>query len=89
MLYIESTPTEIRGAVTGAQAYVMLSGQLTSLLLYTILIGFMKLGSFKLIFAFPGLMIAPIIILLKVKETKGIDLENTEKAIEPATGEVK
>jgi MFS family permease len=75
MLYIESTPTEIRGAVTGAQAYVMLSGQLTSLLIYTILIGFIKLGTFKLAFAIPGLIIAPIIVMLKVKETKGVDLE--------------
>jgi MFS family permease len=79
MLYIESTPTEIRGAVTGAQAYVMLSGQLTSLLLYTILIGFIKLGAFKLIFTIPGLIIAPIIIILKVKETKGTDLEAVGK----------
>lgn len=75
MLYIESTPTEIRGAVTGAQAYVMLAGQLSSLLLYTVLIGFMQLGAFKLLFAIPGLVIAPIIIMVKVKETKGTDLE--------------
>lgn len=81
MLYIESTPTEIRGAVTGVQAYVMVSGQLTSLLIYTILIGFIKLGTFKLIFTIPGLIIAPIIVMLKVKETKGVDLETVGQEV--------
>jgi MFS family permease len=89
MMYIESTPTEIRGAVTGAQAYVMLSGQLTSLLIYTVLIGFIKLGTFKLIFTFPGLIIAPIIIMLKVKETKGTDLEKVGKTKGQESGETK
>lgn len=87
MLYIESTPTEIRGAVTGAQAYVMLSGQLTSLLLYAILIGFLNLGTFKLIFAIPGLVIAPVIVMLKVKDTKGTDLEKVGKAAGDNKGE--
>jgi MFS family permease len=75
MMFAESAPTEMRGSVLGAQTFAMLPGQLFSLLLYTIMISFIGLGTFKIVFAIPGIVVASVALMCKVKDTKGVDME--------------
>jgi MFS family permease len=84
MMYAESTPTELRGSVMGVQAYIMLAGQIGGLLIYNVLLFFMGLGTVRIALAIPFLVVASIIISMKIKETKGVDMETVGKDTEEA-----
>jgi MFS family permease len=86
MIYAESTPTELRGSVMGVQAYIMLAGQISGLLIYNILLLFINLGTIRIVLASPCLIAAAVIIALKTKETKGVDLETIGKETENTEG---
>lgn len=78
MMYAESCPTKIRGSVMGVQAIMLGVGMAVSLVACTILLSFAQLENMLLIVGIPGLVIGTVILLAKVKETKGADLSKIE-----------
>lgn len=80
MMIAESAPTELRGSVVGVQGLAVLAGTLLSVVINAVLLGFTGLGTAKLIIGIPGVVVSALIILLKVRETKGADLEKAGRA---------
>jgi ABC-type sulfate transport system permease subunit len=39
------------------------------------MISFIGLGTFKIVFAIPGIVVASVALMCKVKDTKGVDME--------------
>lgn len=78
MMYAESCPTKIRGSVMGVQAIMLGVGMAVSLIACTVLLSFAQLGTVLLAVGVPGLVIGTVILIAKVKETKGADLSKIE-----------
>lgn len=82
----ESTPTKIRASVGGLITYTGGVGKIIGLLvgsLFTFIgagnIGFLQLGTF-----IPSILVSCVLLAIKVKETKGIDMDRVEEELEKA-----
>jgi MFS family permease len=82
MMIAESSPTELRGSMVGVQGLVVLIGMLVSVSVNAIMLGFTSLGNAKLLLGVPGIILSAIIILCKVRDTKGTDMEQAGKEID-------
>ena len=76
LMFAESAPTELRGSIMGCQTLILGLGTAASLLICTILLSFAKLGTIMFVVGVPGLAIGAILTVLKIRETKGTNLED-------------
>jgi sugar phosphate permease len=79
MMIAESSPTKLRGSIVGVQGLVVLVGMIVSLGVHVVLLNFTDLGNTKLLLGVPGVVASALIILLKVRDTKGTNLEEVGK----------
>jgi MFS family permease len=81
----ESTPTNIRASVNGLITYTGGVGKIVGLLvgiLFPIIGGSKNIGYFQLFVFVPVILLSIILLGFKVKETKGINLDNVEDELE-------
>lgn len=78
LMFAESCPTGLRGSVMGVQAIIMAAGMVFSMVLCTVLLSFFPIIYVCVIVAAPGLIAGSVLTMLKVKETKGADLDKIE-----------
>ncbi len=81
----ESTPTNIRASVNGLITYTGGVGKIIGLLLgilFPIIGGSKNVGYLQLFIFVPVVIITIILLGLKVKETKGINLDKVEESLE-------
>ena len=81
----ESTPTHIRASVNGLITYTGGVSKIIGLLvgiLFPFIGGSQNIGFFQLFIFVPIIILSVVLLGLKVKETKGIDLDNIEKVFE-------
>lgn len=76
MMFAESSPTELRGSIMGAQALILAIGTAISLLFCLILLSFTSLYYVMMIVGAPGLAMGAVLTILKLRETKGTNLED-------------
>jgi len=79
----ESTPTNIRASVNGLITYTGAVSKILGLLvgiLFPVIGGSANIGYFQLFIFVPIIVVSVVLLALKVKETKGIDLDNVENA---------
>lgn len=74
----ESAPTEIRSSVLGALALPQLVSTFSGTVIGMVLMGIFSISTTCLVMAVPCITISTVIIITKVRETKGVDL-NTIK----------
>ena len=76
----ESTPTHIRASVGGLITYTGGIGKIVGLLVgvFFKVIGADNIGFFQLAIFVPVILLSVILLAIKVKETKGIDMDNVE-----------
>lgn len=74
----EMVPTDIRASIIGAEGLLVYVGMAVGFAFVNIGMLFMPIWVACLIFSVPCILIAVILILFKVKETKGIDYEGIE-----------
>lgn len=79
MMVAESSPTELRGSMVGVQGLAVVIGTLLSVVVNAVLLSVVTLGTAKLIIGIPGVLIAAVVTTLKVRETKGTNLEDVGK----------
>ena len=75
----ESTPTNIRASVNGLITYTGGIGKIIALLvgiLFPTIGGSKNIGYFQLFVLVPIILITIILLMIKVKETKGVDLDS-------------
>lgn len=79
MVINESAPTNIRFSVTGAIGVISFLSILAGLLISSFCVGiFENVALFCALFSIPCVIIGTVIIALKVKETRGVDLNSIE-----------
>ena len=79
----ESTPTNIRASVGGLITYTGGIGKIVGLLigiLYST-ITYQRIGYFQAFVIVPVLIVSIVLLMIKVKETKGIDMDNVEEEL--------
>lgn len=75
----ESAPTNIRGSVTAAAGLLQVVVAIVAMVFAGILIAFVDLATFCVVYGVIVLGIATVALLIKVKETNGIDLSELDK----------
>lgn len=88
----ESTPTHIRASVNGLITYTGGVSKIIGLLvgiLFPVIGGSKNIGYFQLFVFVPVIIISIVLLAIKVKETKGIDLDNIEKAFEEENKQIE
>ena len=88
----ESTPTNIRASVNGLITYTGGISKIIGLLvgiLFPVIGGAANIGYFQLFVFVPVLAISVLLLALKVKETKGIDLDNIEAGLKDENPQVE
>lgn len=81
----ESTPTHIRASVNGLITYTGGVSKIIGLLvgiLFPVIGGSQNIGFFQLFVFVPVIIVSIVLLAIKVKETKGINLDNVEKELE-------
>ncbi len=71
----EMVPTKIRASIIGAFGLLVHMGMIVGLILNSVLPLFMPIWLSSLIIISPSVLISIILLILKVKETKGVDYE--------------
>ncbi len=74
----ESAPTSIRGSVTAASGLLQVVVAIVAMVFAGIMIGFVDLSMFCVVYGVLVLGIATTFLLLKVKETNGVDLDKND-----------
>jgi ABC-type transport system involved in cytochrome bd biosynthesis fused ATPase/permease subunit len=74
MMMAEKVPTERRSSLMGGLMLVVMSMTMLGSVYMIIVIRFISISTAILILAVPCIVSAMILLFLKVKETKGIDL---------------
>ena len=74
----EMVPTDIRASIIGAEGLLVYAGMAVGFAFVNIGILFMPIWLTCLIFAIPCVAISVILLLFKVKETKGVDYESIQ-----------
>lgn len=74
MMSGEKAPTRLRATVMGNLSFVLKLASVSGNIIVTQLLGTMSVGAACLSVAIPSTLIAGVIIVLNLKETKGIDL---------------
>ena len=74
----EMVPTDIRASIIGAEGLLVYIGMAVGFAFVNVGILFMPIWLTCVIFAVPCVVVAVILLLLKVKETKGIDYESIQ-----------
>ena len=72
----EKVPTEIRGSVVGALNLLKFGGIIVGMIILLTGMQFINVGIICGIIATPCLLLCASLVLTKVKDTKGVDLEN-------------
>lgn len=76
MLPGESTPTHLRASVLGTMSLILFAGTMVSTLIISIAMRFVtSLGLLCLVVCIPFLILSLLMVMFKVKETKGVDME--------------
>lgn len=76
MLPGESTPTNLRASVLGTMSLILFAGTLVSTLVISIAMRFVtSLGLLCLVVCIPFLVLSLLLVMFKVRETKGVDME--------------
>lgn len=81
----ESTPTNIRASVNGLITYTGGVGKIIGLvvgIIFPMIGGAEKIGYFQLFIIVPILLLSVVLLMLKVKETKDINLDDVESSLE-------
>lgn len=75
MLPGESTPTNLRASVLGTMSLILFAGSMTSTLVVSIAMRFVSsLGLLCLTVCIPFLVLSLLLVMFKVRETKGVDM---------------
>lgn len=74
LILLESAPTEIRSSVSGAQGIMIMVSVLLSTATIAVGVNFVPLITLCMIVALPALIVAMVLMIVLVKETKGADL---------------
>lgn len=76
MLPGESTPTHLRASVLGTMSLILFAGTMVSTLVISIAMRFVSsLGMLCLVVCIPFLVLSLLMVMFKVRETKGVDME--------------
>lgn len=78
LMFAESAPTELRGSIMGAQGIFLGLGMGFSIVLNIVLMPLVGIVNAMLILGVPGLAAGAALAMIKLKETKGADLEKIE-----------
>ena len=83
----ESTPTEIRSSVAGLITYTGAIGMIVGVVIGVVFpaIGSVNIGLFQLFTFIPIMVVSLVLFMLKVKETKDIDINDVQKGLEEAS----
>lgn len=76
----EKSPTEIRASISGVAGLLTMVVVMAGMIAFNIMIGSMPISTAALILAVPGITIGLIILMLKVKETNGVDLDTVGRS---------
>ncbi len=71
----EKSPTHIRASIGGAVGFLTLAAVMLGMILYNVMLGFTSVATAAMILSIPGVVIGIFIMMMKVKETKGVDLD--------------
>ena len=76
MLPGESTPTNLRASVLGTMSLILFAGTMVSTLIISIAMRFVaSLGMLCMVVCIPFLVLSLLMVMFKVRETKGVDME--------------
>ena len=78
VMMTEKVPTEIRASVVGAEGLLVIIGMAVGYIL--MVVGILKIPAWLmcLIVTVPSVSVAAVMLMTKVKETKGANLEEVE-----------
>jgi len=82
MMMAEKVPTERRSSLMGGLMLVVLSATMIGSIYMIIVIRFISISTGILIIAVPSIVTAMILLITKVKETKGVDLTTIGQIVE-------
>ena len=81
IMMTEKVPTDIRASVVGAEGLLLIIGLAVGYILTIIGMLFMEVWLTCLIVALPCVVISVIMMVLKVRETKGADMDKVGENI--------
>jgi hypothetical protein len=77
----EKVPTDIRASVVGAEGLLTIIGLAVGYILTVVGILFIPVWLTCLLVAIPCVVISVVMLIMKVRETKGVNLDKVEEAV--------
>lgn len=80
IMMTEKVPTEIRASVVGGEGLLVTAGMALGYILMVVGMQFISVGTACLVIIVPCVSIAAVWLMLKVKETKGVELDEIKES---------